>query len=414
MLIQSIRDWPKYWIKTINMKKKIVIGIPSYNEEETIGYVVKQVDYGLRRYFPLLKCLIVNIDSGSTDNTKQVFLKTQTLFPKKYLNIGTKNRGKGKNIIKLFKYCNDLDVDYIALFDSDIKTIEPSWVFLLLSPLVYEKFDYTIPAYSRGCYDGNVTNNFARPLTYAVFGVDFQQPIGGEFGLNKHLYKYLLTQSINENELGFGIDIFMTYHAIGSGFKVCEVYLGKKEHKPGFPTLMNKFMDFSRSALEVSKIYRNKLNKIIKPIKECRNIQISKTRKQPDEKLVAIQLRKFAQDFEDNLLEYNKYLNKELISRLCKVIIKDQEPIISSTLWINTLAGFLNVYYKENSKTESLPKICRLIAPIFYWRVISFWKEIKYLDQIEINKRINNQSKLLKKKLVLNKNVKSNKNNQKI
>ena len=381
------------------MDKKIVIGIPSYNEEDTIGYVTEQVDLGLKKFFSSAKCLIVNVDSDSTDNTKKVFLEAQTFCPKKYLNIGKKPRGKGKNLIELFKYCNALDIDYIALFDSDIRTIKPNWVFSLLNPLIIKKFDYTTPAYSRGCYDGNVTNNFAYPLTYAIFGTELQQPIGGEFGLNKRLYKYLLQQSINEAAWGFGIDIFMTYHAIGGGFKICEVYLGEKKHKPGFSTLMNKFLQFSQAALEVSRIYKSELDKI-KPIKKYKNIQIFKTKKRPDEKLVAVQLKKFAQDFKNNLSEYNRYLGRGLIDKLSRVIIIDQKPTISSALWVDALARFLNICYEKNFNVKLIPKIWRLIAPIFYWRAISFWEEIKYLDPIEIDKKIRSQAKLLRKKLI--------------
>ena len=32
--------------------KRVVVGIPSYNEEDSIGHVVKQVDLGLKRYYP--------------------------------------------------------------------------------------------------------------------------------------------------------------------------------------------------------------------------------------------------------------------------------------------------------------------------------------------------------------------------
>lgn len=380
------------------MNKKIVIGIPSYNEEDTIGYVVRQIDLGLKKFFPKDKCLIVNVDSDSTDNTKKVFLKIQTFFSKKYLNTGKKSRGKGKNLIELFKYCNNLDVEYLALFDSDVKTVRPNWVFSLLSPLVSGNFDYTTSVYSRGCYDGNVTNNFAYPLTYAVFGIEIQQPIGGEFGLNKRLYRYLLKQSINEAILGFGIDIFMTYHAIGGGFKICEVYLGRKKHRPGFPTLMNKFLQFSQAALEVSRIYKSELDKI-KPIKKYKNIQIFKTKKRPDEKLVAVQLKKLAQDFKNNLSEYNRYLGRGLIDKLSRVIIIDQKPTISSALWVDALARFSNICYEKNFNVKLIPKICRLIAPIFYWRTISFWAEMKYLNPIEIDEKIRNQAKLLRKKL---------------
>jgi glycosyltransferase involved in cell wall biosynthesis len=381
------------------MNKKIVIGIPSYNEEDTINYVVRQIDLGLKKFFPKYECLIVNVDSDSTDNTKKIFLKTNTFSPKKYLNTGQKIRGKGKNLIELFKYCNKLNVDYIALFDSDIKSIKPNWVFSLLSPLITKNFDYTTPVYSRGCYDGNVTNNFASPLTYAIFGIELQQPIGGEFGLNKRLYKYLLQQPIGKAELGFGIDIFMTYHAIGGGFKLCEVYLGKKKHKPGFPTLMDKFLQFAQSAVAVSRIYIDKLNKI-KPVKKCKKTQIFKTRKQPNKKLVLAQLNQFSQEFRNNILEYHNYLGRELTERIdCAMNIK-QFPELSTDIWIEALARFLKFCYSKDFKIKLLPKICGLIAPIFYWRAISFWGEMKDLNSDEINKKIRRQGKLLRKKLI--------------
>ena len=381
------------------MNKKIVIGIPSFNEEDTISYVTRQIDIGLKRFFPKEKCQIVNVDSDSTDKTREVFLKTQTFFPKKYLNTGKEIRGKGKNLIELLKYCNKLDIDYITLFDSDIKSIKPNWVFFLLNPLISKKFDYTVPVYSRACYDGNITNNFAYPLTYAIFGVKIQQPIGGEFGLNKHLYKYLLQQPIDETELGFGIDIFMTYHAIGGGFKLCEVYLGKKKHKPGFSTLMDKFLQFAQSAIAVSRIYIDKLNKI-KPVKEYKKTQIFKTRKQPDKKLVLAQLNQFSQEFRNNILEYHNYLERELTDRIDCAMNKKQFPELSTDIWIEVLTRFLKFSYSKNFKIKFLPKICGLIAPIFYWRAISFWGEMKNLNPDEIDKKIRRQGELLRKKLI--------------
>jgi len=380
------------------MDKRIVIGIPSYNEEDAIGYVVKQIDLGLKRFYPSSKCLIVNVDSDSEDKTKEIFLKTPTLYPKKYLNAGKKPRGKGRNLIELFKFCDNLSVDFIAIFDSDIKSIKPDWVASLLNPLITEKFDYAAPVYSRGCYDGNVTNNFAYPLTYAIFGIELQQPIGGEFGLTKRLYKYLLQQPIGKTELGFGIDIFMTYHAIGGDFKICEVYLGKKKHKPGFPTLMDKFLQISQSAIDVSRIYKNKLDKV-KPIKKYKNIQVFKTRKRPNGKLVSTQLNQFRQDFKNNLVEYYKHLGEEWVDNMAQVIISNQNPTLSSSLWAEALARFLNICYEEKFDIKSIPKICRLIAPIFYWRVISFWEEMKNLSPVEIDEKIRNQAKLLRKKI---------------
>lgn len=116
--------------------ERIVIGIPSYNEEDTIRYVISQVDLGLRKFYPTSKNLIINVDSNSSDDTKNVFLRTQTFYPKEYINTGKKIRGKGKNLIELFKYCNILGVDFVVLLDSDIKTVKPSWTFSIPAHLL--------------------------------------------------------------------------------------------------------------------------------------------------------------------------------------------------------------------------------------------------------------------------------------
>ena len=57
------------------MKKyNLIIGIPSYNNEKTIGFVRNQVIKGLKKYYPQKKALILNVDGGSLDDTRRVFL----------------------------------------------------------------------------------------------------------------------------------------------------------------------------------------------------------------------------------------------------------------------------------------------------------------------------------------------------
>ncbi|MCK4431604.1 MAG: hypothetical protein KAW19_09930, partial [Candidatus Aminicenantes bacterium] len=58
-------------VKKIN-KADILVGIPSYNNENTIGHVIKAVRLGLTKFFPKFKSIIVNSDCGSTDNTRKV------------------------------------------------------------------------------------------------------------------------------------------------------------------------------------------------------------------------------------------------------------------------------------------------------------------------------------------------------
>ncbi|MGB2763618.1 MAG: glycosyltransferase family A protein, partial [Candidatus Aminicenantaceae bacterium] len=53
-------------------KVDILVGIPSYNNENTISHVLKAVRLGLTKYFPKFRSIIVNSDCGSTDNTRKI------------------------------------------------------------------------------------------------------------------------------------------------------------------------------------------------------------------------------------------------------------------------------------------------------------------------------------------------------
>ena len=59
-----------------NKGYEIIVGTPSYMEADTIGYVTKQIDRGIQKYFPNLKGLIINADNNSEDDTKGAFLST--------------------------------------------------------------------------------------------------------------------------------------------------------------------------------------------------------------------------------------------------------------------------------------------------------------------------------------------------
>ena len=54
----------------------IIVGIPSYNNANTIGHVVRAIQAGLAKYFPDNKAVIVNSDGGSSDGTMDVVRNT--------------------------------------------------------------------------------------------------------------------------------------------------------------------------------------------------------------------------------------------------------------------------------------------------------------------------------------------------
>jgi glycosyltransferase involved in cell wall biosynthesis len=221
-----------------------MVGIPSFGNAETIGYVVRAATAGMVQYFPDLKPALVNSDGGSPDDTPRVVVTTESPdYLEKIILVSPKHKlqrvsityqgtsGKGTAVRALFEVAHELKVKAMVMVDSDLRSIVPEWIELLAGPILKGGYDFVTPLYSRYKYDGTITNNIAYPLTRALYGARIRQPIGGDFGVSGDLVsRYLELDTFDELTARFGIDVWMTHSAINEGFAVCQARLGAKIH----------------------------------------------------------------------------------------------------------------------------------------------------------------------------------------
>jgi glucosylglycerate synthase len=233
-------------------KADIMVGIPSFKNAATIGYVVRAAQAGLVQYFPDLRPVVVNADAGSPDATQRVVVETEPPeYIERILLVRPRNRlqrlsltypevegvgGKGAALRTLFQIARALEVQALVVVDSDLRSIVPEWIELLAGPILKGGFDFVAPLYSRYKWDGTITNTVTYPVTRALYGLRVRQPIGGDFGVSGDLIDSYLAQEDWTPEVSrFGIDIWMTTTAIAGGFAVCQTRLGAKVHDPKDP-----------------------------------------------------------------------------------------------------------------------------------------------------------------------------------
>ena len=248
----------------------IIVGIPSFNNARTIGHVVRAVQAGLAKYFPEHNAVIVNSDGGSSDGTIDVVHNTsiddfnaillhhrvepvsKIAFP--YSGIP----GKGSAFRTVFEIAGALDAKACAVVDSDLRSITPEWIELLVKPVLVGGYDYVSPLYHRHKFDGTITNSIVYPLTRALYGKRVRQPIGGDFGFSGSLAQYYLTKDVWQTDVArFGIDIWMTTTAIANGFKVTQSFLGAKIHDAKDPgtDLSNMLFQVVSATFELMNTY---------------------------------------------------------------------------------------------------------------------------------------------------------------
>jgi hypothetical protein len=225
----------------------ILIGIPSFNNAETIGHVVRAVGAGLAKYFSKYRAVLVNADGGSTDGTPDAVARTIVDYSAALISEseGILHKiitpyhgipGKGSAFRTIFEIARRLRAKACAVVDADLRSITPEWIELLVRPVLQDSYDYVAPFYLRHKYDGTITNSIAYPLTRALYGARIRQPIGGDFGFSGRLAEHYVDQHVWDSDVArFGIDIWMTTEAIASGARVCQSFLGAKIHNPKDP-----------------------------------------------------------------------------------------------------------------------------------------------------------------------------------
>jgi glycosyltransferase involved in cell wall biosynthesis len=347
---------------------EIIVGIPSYNEADNIAFVVNQVDQGLSKYFPKHKSVIVNVDNNSPDNTKDEFLKTKTDNPKIYISTPPGVRGKGNNFYNLFELVKRFKATAVVVVDADLESITPEWVNILANPIL-NGYDYATPYYARNEYDGSITNHICYPIIFGLLGYGIRQPIGGDFSFSGKLADYWLKRRWHKSTKQYGIDIFMTMHAVLGGFKIVQVGLGAKIHKPSAPKLGPMF---SQVVITLFKnIAANRKEWI--NLKERKEVPYFGKQELEKPQTLSVDYKGMKTtsifNFSTNEAILERSLSKKAFSKIKKMYSKE-ELKIDGDLWCKVIYDAIYAY----DKSEINAALIEALKCLYFGRFVSFFK----------------------------------------
>jgi glycosyltransferase involved in cell wall biosynthesis len=379
----------------------ILIGIPSYNNAGTIGHVVRAVMAGLAKYFPNVRAVMVNSDGGSTDGTQdevrrvqiedfKTILTSHPVYPiQKIVTPYHGVPGKGSAFRTIFEAARILKAKACAVVDSDLRSIAPEWMELLLRPIYEEGFDYVAPLYARHKFDGTITNSIVYPLTRALYGKRIRQPIGGDFGFSGKLAEFYLTRDVWETDVArFGIDIWMTTLAVAEGFKACQSYLGAKIHDAKDPgsDLGPMFTQVVSSVYRLMEEYQT----LWKEVKESQPIPSFGFRYEVGLEPIFVNVERMIGNFRQGVRDlaeiWEKVVLPETVPWLESIArLSDGAFSFPQDLWVRLIYDFALAYYKRTVHREHLLKS---MIPLYLGRVASFVKENQKSSAEEVEKEI--------------------------
>lgn len=210
----------------------VLIGVPCFNNDMTIGQVVRTVEEGLAINFSNMRCVVMVADGGSVDDSREEAEDLEARpWIERVVSIYRGIPGKGSAVRAIFEAANMLEVRACVLFDSDLRSITPEWTARMVHAILEDGYDFVVPYYKRYKYDGTITNNIVYNLTRALYGCRVRQPIGGDFALSLPLITKLIKQDVWESDVArFGIDVWLTTTAIVEKIRIAQVNLGVKIH----------------------------------------------------------------------------------------------------------------------------------------------------------------------------------------
>ncbi|TLY16487.1 MAG: glycosyltransferase [Nitrospirae bacterium] len=379
---------------------EVLVGIPSYNNADTIGHVVRAISVGLAKYFPRARAVLVNSDGGSSDGTPEVVAQSvvdygamliserQSLLHKiitPYHGLP----GKGSAFRTVFEIARRLKAKACAVVDSDLRSITPEWIEVLLRPVLDEGYDYVAPYYLRHKYDGTITNSIVYPLTRCLYGQRIRQPIGGDFGFSGALAAHYLDKHVWESDVArFGIDIWMTTEAIASGARVCQSFLGAKIHNPKDPAA-----DLSAMLVQVAGALFSLMEEhqtVWTSIEGSKPVTLFGFQYQVGVEPVHVNIDAMIANFRQGLADLEPIWRQMLAAETLEglFLLKECPPQafhIPDDLWTRIVYDIAVAYHQYSMPREHLLKA---LTPLYLGRTASFVLETQGLTSIEAEGRI--------------------------
>ena len=354
---------------------------------------------GATKYFPDMTVVLVNSDGGSTDGTQDIVEQTMIedfqplLIPRRrdlFSKIVTPYHGlpgKGSAFRTVFEIARQLRAKACAVVDSDLRSITPEWIDLLIRPVLEGGFDFVNPYYLRHKFDGTITNSIVYPLTRCLYGKQIRQPIGGDFGFSGRLAEFYLSKDVWDTDVArFGIDIWMTTTAVASNFKVCQSFLGAKIHAAKDPSA-----DLSAMLTQVvSSVFllMEEYSDVWKDLKESSPVPIFGFQFAVGLEPINVNTDRMIHMFQTGMNELGEILelilDPETFIKLKEAVTSDPFRL-DDELWARIVYDYAIAWHKH---TMNRDHIMKTLTPLYLGKVASLVMELLESDANEVEQRL--------------------------
>jgi glycosyltransferase involved in cell wall biosynthesis len=223
---------------------KIAVLLPCYNEEKTIGKVVRDFKHELP------DATIYVYDNNSKDDTSEIARAAGATVKLEG------RQGKGNVVRSMFR---DIDADIYIMADGD-DTYPAEFAHVLMQPILAGQADMVIgDRHSNGSYGQenkrplhNFGNHFVKSLINRLFRSELQDIMTGYRAFSREFAKMIPVQSE-----GFEIETEMTLHALDKRYRILEIPIEYRDRPAGSVSKLNTVTDGIRVVKTVFWIFKD-------------------------------------------------------------------------------------------------------------------------------------------------------------
>jgi len=377
----------------------IVIGIPCFNNDNTLSHVIKTVENGLALHYPDRRSVVFIADGGSLDDSREEGEGLESSpWIERIVTIYRGIPGKGTAVRAIFEAADMLNAKATLLFDSDLRSITTDWVKNMVDAILNDGVDFIAPYYTRYKYDGTITNNIVYNLTRSLYGYQVRQPIGGDFAFSLPLIKkYLPAEEWESDVARFGIDIWLTTTAMVNKAQIAQANLGVKIHDVKDPAeaLGPMFLQVVSTLLEMMEQHEN----VWKNVKGSKPVPRVGPDLHIEPKPFEINVEKLINDFKIGYSNWKEIWKKIIAPDNFKEIValtqKDKSNFfLEIDVWAKMLYDLAAAYHHWQGNRQLMVS---MMTPLYFARVASFVNRTKDMTNEQAETVVELQAEVFEK-----------------
>ncbi|MDK2878165.1 MAG: hypothetical protein PWR06_881 [Thermoanaerobacteraceae bacterium] len=360
----------------------VIIGIPFYNEDETLLKVVKNAldSRETRQSKRLVVCVGDPAGKQSLDRLRGEYKNsplTAFVMPQGI-------NGRGWSIRAIFELARIYEADVVLLeadLDSrDNRGLKPEWIDRLIKPIL-DEYDMAIAGFRRHPFEDMAGTMMVSPLISALYGIKFSDPLSGVFSITHDLVEDFCAEfdQCREHTGGYGINPWLVTTALRWEKRICEVHLGAKLSPVTFGKKNLVFKQMAGTLFECVKRDEDIWLKR-KPAVRTPDIIGGENRELPLE--VMCNYMDFEDSFKEGFFHYRNFMSGVLSHESIKMLEGIPEDVPGSmdfSAWAKMVYEFLLAYSFQRDMEKD--DILESLTAVYDGVIAGFLKEMAALEK---------------------------------